>query len=68
MKFENFFYQNDQQKKLYKDWYKRKFSESFVIFWLTTRRATLQYLQSKNIAKIEYDKFMYFNLVDAFHH
>jgi hypothetical protein len=48
MKFEKFFYQNDQRKKLYKVWYEREFSEYFVIFgWL--RMELSCYIEYENL-------------------
>ena len=58
MEFKIFFYQNDQQEKLYQFWYERKFSQYFVSFWLTTYVTGL-------LGRVR--KFMHFTVVDAFH-
>ena len=55
--WKSFFYQNDQQKKLYKFRYERKVSGCFVSFWLTTYVTAL-------LGRL--GKFMYFNVVDVF--
>jgi hypothetical protein len=47
----NFFYQNNQRKRLYEVWYERKFSEYFVIFSLTIHGTTLLHFHKKNIKK-----------------